>query len=104
MSSVKAVIGRQSFYGHEAELHNFDDRWVVVLNTVESGSYVLTGCVTVTNRDSDPQWASVKLVRRDSATPFLAPPEFSLTSHRRIRCLGTPRPSSTSGPFQTRSR
>ena len=58
MSSVKAVIGRQSFYGHEAELHNFDDRWVVVLNTVESGSYVLTGCVTVTNRDSDPQWAS----------------------------------------------
>ena len=46
-----------------------------MLNTVESGSYVLTGCVTVTNRDSDPQWASVKLVRRDSATPFLAPPE-----------------------------
>ena len=75
MSPGKAIVGQQAFYGIEAELDNFDDRWVVRLDTDESGSYVLMGCVTVTNLDSDPQWTSVKLVRRDRATPFLAPPE-----------------------------
>ena len=46
-----------------------------MLNTVESGSYVLTGCVTVTNRDSDPQWASVSCLPRLGDALPLAPPE-----------------------------